>query len=55
MTELTLINIHPKKYSQEIYYYAFAVSLVRYVGMHVQHDYRYKRIKKINKAYFIQM
>ena len=32
MTQPTLINLHPKEYSQEFHYYIFAVELDRYVG-----------------------
>ena len=32
MTQPTLINLHPKEYSQELHYYQFVVSLDRCVG-----------------------
>ena len=32
MTQRTLINLHPNEYSQEFYYYPFAVKLDRCVG-----------------------
>ena len=32
MTQHTLINLHPNKYSQELCYYQFAVDLDRSVG-----------------------
>ena len=32
MIQLTLINLHPNEYSQELHYYPFAVKLDRYVG-----------------------
>ena len=32
MTQPTLINLHPNKYSQELHYYPFAVKLDRCVG-----------------------
>ena len=32
MTQPTLINLHPNEYSQEFYYYPFAVKLDRCVG-----------------------
>ena len=33
MTQPTLINLHPNKYSQELHYYPFAVKLDRCVGI----------------------
>ena len=32
MTQPTLINLHPNKYSQEFHYYPFAVKIDRCVG-----------------------
>ena len=32
MTQPTLINLHPNEYSQEFYYYPFAVKLGRFFG-----------------------
>ena len=32
MTQPTLINLHPKEYSQEFHYYTFEVKLDRCVG-----------------------
>ena len=32
MIQPTLINLHPNKHSQELYYYTFAVKLDRFVG-----------------------
>ena len=32
MIQPTLINLHPNEYSQEFYYYSFAVLLQRCVG-----------------------
>ena len=32
MTQPTLINLHPKEYTQELHYYPFAVNLDRCVG-----------------------
>ena len=32
MTQPTLINLHPNKFSQEFHYYSFAVILGRCVG-----------------------
>ena len=32
MTQPTLATLYPKEYSQEFYYYSFAIKLDRYVG-----------------------
>ena len=32
MTQPTLINLHPNKYSQEFHYYPFVIKLYRCVG-----------------------
>ena len=32
MTQPTLVTLYPKEYSQEFYYYSFAIKLDRYVG-----------------------
>ena len=73
--QLTLINLHPNKYSQEFHYYPFAVKLDvlevaillmtylinyeiqnrRFKSKHVQHDYKNKCNKIIDKAYIMWM
>ena len=58
MIQPTLINLYPNEYSQEFYYYAFAVKLDRSAvekSEHFQHDYRKKCIKSFNKRYINQM
>ena len=61
-----LINLHTNEYNQEFHYYPFAVKLDKCVGscntlndlsnkVCVQHDYRNKWMKNINKACIMRM
>ena len=53
MTQPTLINLHPNKYSQEFYYYPFAVILDRFVGnCNSLNDFLIKQKIQINLTVF---
>ena len=58
----TLINLHPNECTQKFHYYPFVVNLDRCAGscntiidLPLQHDYRNKWIKNLNKKYITQM
>ena len=48
MIQPTLTNLHPNEYSQEFYYYPFAVKLRRYVG-------RYNTLNDLSNKAYIQI
>ena len=50
MTQLTLINLHPNEYSQELHDYPFAVTLDRCAGSCNTIDHRSSRVCVPNKA-----
>ena len=49
MTQLTLINLHPNEYSQDLHYYPFVVNLNKFNGAHNTLNDLYNKLCVPNK------